>query len=57
MHDLSLARKYGTHALLMSRGRCAAQGNASGVLTPEALQDVYGMDVYGWITDLLNRWK
>ena len=57
MHDLSLARKYGSHALLMDRGCCAAQGKASEVLTPEALQNVYGMDVYGWIRDLLNAWK
>ena len=57
MHDLSLARKYGTHALLMDKGRCAGQGKASEVLTPEALQAVYGMDVYGWITDLLGVWN
>ena len=57
MHDLSLARKYGSHALLMNKGKCAAQGKASEVLTPEALKNVYGMDVYGWIRDLLNAWN
>jgi iron complex transport system ATP-binding protein len=57
MHDLSLARKYGTHALLLDKGRCAGQGKASEVLTPDALQSVYGMDIYGWIRDLLNTWN
>ena len=57
MHDLSLARKYGSHALLLDRGRCAAQGKASEVLTPEALQNVYQMDGYGWIRDLLGSWN
>ncbi len=57
MHDLSLARKYGTHALLMNNGCCVGQGNVSEVLTQEALQAVYGMDVYGWITDLLGVWN
>ena len=57
MHDLSLARKYGTHALLLDKGRCAGQGKAPEVLTPEALQGVYGMDVYGWMKELLNTWK
>lgn len=57
MHDLSLARKYGTHALLLDKGRCAAQGKTSEVLVPEALRDVYGMDVYGWIRDLLGIWE
>lgn len=57
MHDLSLARKYGTHALLLDKGRCAGQGKASEVLTPEALQSVYNMDVYGWIRELLSTWE
>lgn len=57
MHDLSLARRYGSHALLLDRGQCAGQGKASEVLTPEALQSVYGMDVYGWMRELLNTWN
>ena len=57
MHDLSLARKYGTHALLMDRGRCVAQGKASEVLAPGILREVYGMDVRGWMLELLGLWK
>ena len=57
MHDLSLARKYGTHALLLDKGRCTAQGKVSEVLTPEALHEVYGMDVYGWMREMLTQWK
>ena len=56
MHDLSLARKYGSHAVLMDRGRCAGKGKTAEVLTPEALRGVYGMDVSGWIRDLLSVW-
>ena len=57
VHDLSLARKYGTHAVLMHRGQCAAQGAIDGVLSPERLQRVYGMDVYGWMRDMLSQWQ
>ena len=57
MHDLSLAKRYGTHALLLDRGQSTAQGKASEVLTPENLQNVYGMDVYGWMREMLNQWK
>ncbi len=57
MHDLSLAKKYGTHALLLDRGQSTAQGTASEVLTPEALRNVYGMDVYGWMREMLNMWE
>ncbi len=57
MHDLSPARKYGSHALLLDRGKRAAQGEVSEVLTPKTLQVVYGMDVYGWMREMLTQWK
>ena len=57
VHDLSLARKYGTHAVLMNRGKCVAQGPTADVLTPDRLQDVYDMDVYQWMRDLLSQWN
>ena len=56
VHDLSLAKKYGTHAVLMKRGRCAAQGEIGDVLTPEKLRSVYEMDVYEWMRDMLEQW-
>lgn len=57
VHDLSLARRYGTHAVLMHHGRCAAQGEIDQVMTPEHLRQVYGMDVYGWMNELLGQWR
>ena len=56
VHDLSLARRYGTHALLMDRGKCAAQGEIGKVLTPENLENVYHMDVFRWMKDLYALW-
>lgn len=57
VHDLSLARKYGTHAVLMDHGKSVAQGEIDHVLTRETLQAVYGMDVYGWMQDMLEQWR
>ena len=57
VHDLSLARKYGTHAVLMNRGKCVAQGLTDEVLTPDRLQSVYDMDVYQWMRELLGQWS
>lgn len=57
VHDLSLARKYGTHAVLMDRARCVAQGAIQDVLTPERLQSVYDMDVYQWMQEMLQQWR
>ncbi|MBQ3223471.1 MAG: ABC transporter ATP-binding protein [Clostridia bacterium] len=57
VHDLSLAKKYGTHAVLMDRGACVAQGPLKEVLTPDHLQAVYAMDVYGWMREMLGQWQ
>ena len=55
-HDLSLARRYGTHAALMHHGKCVAIGRTHAVFTPENLQAVYEMDVHGWMKDMLGQW-
>ena len=57
VHDLGLARAYGTHALLLNRGRMAAYGSNRHVLNRENLQNVYGMDVYDWMRSLLSGWE
>ena len=57
VHDLSIARRYGTHAVLMNEGRAVAQGPIEAVFTPENLQKVYSMDVYGWMNDLYALWQ
>ncbi len=56
VHDLSLARVYGTDALLMDRGRSAAYGSIDEVLSPDHLRSVYSMDVYGWMRKMLSQW-
>ena len=57
VHDLSLARRYGTHAVLMDHGRCISQGTVADVMTPENLRKVYDMDVYAWMRDMLKQWE
>ncbi len=56
VHDLSLARAYGTQAVLMQRGRCVRSGIARDVLSRELLSQVYDMDVYEWMQKLLGQW-
>ena len=57
MHDLSLAKAYGTRVLLLQHGRIVANGPADEVLTRENLMSVYDMDVYGWMKELLGQWE
>ena len=56
VHDLSLARRYGTGVLLMHRGKCVSQGAMDAVFTPERLREVYEMDVYAWMRELTEPW-
>ncbi len=56
VHDLSMAKLYGTHALLLSHGRTAACGTAEEVLTDEHLSEVYGISVSDWMKKLYELW-
>lgn len=57
VHDLSLARAYGTHALLMQKGRIVSSGSIKEVMTPEHLNEVYSMDVFAWMQNLYGQWR
>lgn len=57
VHDLSLARAYGTHTLLLNRGKIVALGETGAVLTPANLESVYAMDVFAWMRQMLSQWQ
>ena len=57
VHDLSLAKAFGSDALLMHKGKTVAQGRVDEVLSPANLDPVYGMDVYQWMRNMLSQWE
>jgi iron complex transport system ATP-binding protein len=57
VHDLSLARAYGTRALLMHQGRLLASGGVDRVLNRENLEKAYSIDVFRWMRDMLSQWE
>ena len=57
VHDLSLARAYGTHAVLMDRGSIVCAGAAKEVIDEKNLNAVYGMAVGDWMRGLLSQWQ
>ena len=57
VHDLSLARAYGTRALLLDHGQVMADGPMEKVFSDEVLNRVYGMDVRAWMVRMLAQWK
>ena len=56
VHDLSLAKAYGTRALLLHHGHSAGFGKVDEVLNAERLDEVYDMDVYAWMKTMLEQW-
>ncbi len=57
VHDLSLARAYGTKALLLDGGKTAAYGAPEDVFSPECLNKAYTMDVAAWMRSMLAQWQ
>ena len=57
VHDLSLARSYGTDALLLCEGKNAGYGKTEEVFRPELLENVYQIDIYQWMNEMLSQWK
>lgn len=45
LHDLNQAARYGDHLVLLKAGRVHAEGPPAAVLTPENLQEVFGVAV------------
>lgn len=43
LHDLNQACRFATHIVAMREGRIVAQGTPSEVVTPEMVQEVFGM--------------
>ena len=57
VHDLSLAKAFGTKALLLNHGRTVAQGTIDTTFSRENLEQTYSMDIYAWMQKLLEQWK
>jgi len=55
-HDLNLARQFGDSALLMNSGTIAACGKITEALRGEILQEVYGIDICGFMRESLGKW-
>ena len=57
VHDLSLARMYGTHAVLLSHGKSVVSGPIETAFDPAVINRVYDMDVRAWMREMLSQWE
>jgi iron complex transport system ATP-binding protein len=56
-HDLNLARLFGDTAVVLNNGTLAASGQIEDVLNGGILNDVYGIDIRGFMRQALEKWK
>lgn len=54
-HDLPLARRFATRALLMDHGR-GLWGDPEEIMAPERLRAAWQMDVSAWLRELYQGW-
>lgn len=57
VHDLSVAKAYGSHALLLDKGNIIAYGTTKEALTAQNLDKVYSIDVTHWMKSMLAQWQ
>ena len=57
VHDLSLAKAYGTRGLLLDGGKTVACGEIDEVFAPEYINKAYAMDVPAWMRRMLAQWQ
>jgi iron complex transport system ATP-binding protein len=57
LHDLNLAMKLADNVLLLDRGTIAAYGKSQDVISSEIINEVYDMDVTGYMIDSLRHWE
>lgn len=56
VHDLPLARKFATDAVLLSHGKLVSAGKPDIVFSDRNLKSVYETDVSNWIGELYRPW-
>ena len=57
VHDLSIAKSYGTNAILLDQGHIVSFDTIDKTLSIENLNKVYKIDVYGWMNEMLSQWQ
>jgi len=57
LHDLNLAMKLADNVLLLDKGKIAAYGKTNEVVSSKIINEVYGMNVTGFMIDSLKYWE
>jgi len=55
-HDLNLARQFAEYALVMNKGKTAANGKIDEIFKSDVLNKVYGIDIQTFMRESLKMW-
>jgi iron complex transport system ATP-binding protein len=56
-HDLNLARQFTDKALVLHNGRRAEEGRIDEIIKSDTLNEVFGIDIRGYMINSLEKWK
>lgn len=57
LHDLNLVQAFGEDVVIIDEGKIVSEGPPSIVFKDEKLEDVYGIDVKGFMVETLEKWR
>lgn len=57
LHDLNLAMKLADNILLLDKGNIASYGKSEDIVSSKVINEVYDMDVAGYMIDSLRQWE
>lgn len=57
LHDINLAMRLADSALILQNGKTKAYGKSDEIISSDLLNEVYDMDVVGYMIDSLKRWE
>lgn len=57
LHDLNLVQAFGEKVVMMNNGEIISSGTPKEVLSESNLKEVYGVDIKGFMLEVLEKWK
>lgn len=57
LHDLNLVQYFADNVLMLSDGEVVSYGSVEKVLNDPKLDQLYGVDIKGFMIDILRRWE
>ncbi|RDY27339.1 ABC transporter ATP-binding protein [Romboutsia weinsteinii] len=57
LHDLNLVHYFADRVMLLDKGEVVSYGKASEVLNNERIESIYGIDIKGFMQNVLEKWR